>query len=128
MDTVFLIDLMRGRERAVDLLEKVEAEDEPVAIATTTLAEFHRGLATTDLTAAEKRRVADVVRGRPVLPLDAAAAERAGALDAELWARGEPIDPEDAAIAGIALSRDEVLLTRRAKEFARVEGLRLRTY
>lgn len=128
MDAVFLIDLMRGRERAVDLLEKLEEEDEPVAVATTTLAEFFRGLATVDLSPAEKRRVADVVRGRPVLALDAAAAERAGLLDAELWARGEPLDPEDAAVAGVALSRDEVLVTRRAREFSRVEGLRLRTY
>lgn len=128
MDTTFLIDLMRGRERAVDLLEKLEAEEEPVAVCTTTLAEFHRGWATVELGAAEKRRVADVVRGRPLMVFDAPAAERAGALDALLWARGEPLDPEDAAIAGVALSRDEVLVTRRAREFGRVEGLRLRTY
>jgi predicted nucleic acid-binding protein len=128
MDTTFLIDLMRGHERAVDLLEKLEAEGEPVAASTTTLAEFHRGLATLDLSAAEKRRVAEVVRGRPLLAFDSAAAERAGALDAALWARGEPIDPEDAAIAGLALSRDAVLVTRRVREFGRVEGLRLRTY
>jgi predicted nucleic acid-binding protein len=128
MDTTFLLDVMRGRERAVDLLDKLEDEDETIALSTITLAEFFRGLATVDLPAAEKRRVSDVVRGRPVLPLDAAAAERAGQLDAELWARGEPLDPEDAVIAGIALSRDEVLVTRRAREFGRVDGLRLRTY
>lgn len=128
MDTTFLIDLMSGRERAVDLLEDLEREGEPVAIAATTLAEFFRGLATVELSAAEKRRVADVAKGRPVLPLDAAAAERAGQIDAELWARGEPIDPEDAAVAGIALANDQVLLTRRAREFGRVPGLRTRPY
>lgn len=128
MDTTFLIDLMRGRDRAVDLLEKLEDEDDAIAVSTTTLEEFYRGLATTSLSAAEKRRVADVVKGRPIIPLDARAAERAGLLDAELWARGEPLDPEDACIAGIALTRDEVLVTRRAREFARVDGLRLRTY
>lgn len=128
IDTVFLIDLMRGRERAVDMLERLEDEEEPLCVATTTLAEFHRGLATVDMGAERKRRLVDAVTGRPILPLDAAAAERAGQLDAALWARGEPIDPEDAAIAGIALTRDEVLVTRRAREFGRVEGLRLRTY
>lgn len=128
IDTVFLIDLMRGRERAVDMLERLEQEDEPISLATTTLAEFHRGLATVDLTADRKRRVVDAVHGRPILPLDAPAAERAGQLDAALWARGEPLDPEDAAIAGIALTRDMVLVTRRAREFGRVEGLRMRTY
>ena len=128
MDTTFLIDLMSGRERAVDALEDLERGDEPIAIATTTLAEFYRGLATVELSAVEKRRVADVVKGRPILPLDAGAAERAGQIDAELWARGEPIDPEDAAVAGIALANDQVLVTRRQREFARVSGLRLRAY
>jgi len=128
MDTTFLIDLMSGRERAVDALDALEREDEPIAVATTTLQEFYRGLATVELSAAEKRRVADVVKGRPILPLDARAAERAGQIDAELWARGEPIDPEDAAVAGIALSHDEVLVTRRVREFSRVPGLRLRPY
>lgn len=128
MDTTFLIDLMSGRERAVDLLEDLEREEEPIAIATTTLQEFFRGLSTVDLPAAEKRRVAEVAKGRPILSLDAAAAERAGQIDAELWARGEPIDPEDAAVAGIALANDEALLTRRAREFGRVAGLRVRSY
>lgn len=128
MDTTFLIDLMSGRERAVGLLEDLEREEEPVAIATTTLAEFFRGLATVELSAAEELRVAEVAKGRPILPLDAAAAERAGRIDAELWARGEPIDPEDALVAGVALAHDQILVTRRSREFARVHGLRLRTY
>lgn len=128
MDTTFLIDLMQGRERAVALLDDLEAADEPLAVSAVTLAEFYRGLATTPLSDAQKRRVEDAVKGRPIWPLDAAAAERAGQLDAALWARGEPLDPEDSAIAGIALARDEVLVTRRAREFGRVPGLRLRTY
>ena len=128
LDTLFLLDVMRGRERAVAMLERLEDEGAPLALATTTLFEFHRGLETVSLPPAEKRRVAEVVRGRPLYPLDPPAAERAGQLDAALWAAGEPIDPEDACIAGIALSRDEELVTRKAREFGRVPGLRLRTY
>lgn len=128
IDTTFLIDLMQGRERAVALLEDLEQDNEPLALSTITLQEFTRGLHTTSLSPADKRRVAEVVQGRPLYPLDATAAQRAGELDAALWERGEPLDPEDAAIAGIALSRDEILVTRRAKEFGRVPGLRLRTY
>jgi predicted nucleic acid-binding protein len=63
-----------------------------------------------------------------VYALDPTAAERAGRLDASLWTSGEPIDPEDTCIAGVALARDEVLVTRKAREFGRVPGLRLRTY
>jgi tRNA(fMet)-specific endonuclease VapC len=128
LDTTFLIDLMRGRERAVDMLERLDDAGEGLAVSTTTLFEFFRGLETVDLPAAEKKRIVDTVVGRPVLPLDAAAAERAGRLDAQLWAQGEPIDPDDACIAGVALSRDLELVTRKGREFGRVPGLRLRTY
>lgn len=129
VDTTFLIDLMRGRERAVDMLERLENEGATLAVTTTTLFEFHRGLETVGgLSASERKRIAEVVAGRPIYALDAAAAERAGRLDAQLWAAGEPIDPEDACIAGVALSRDEELVTRKAREFSRVPGLRLRTY
>lgn len=128
IDTTFLLDLMHGRERAVALLDDAERENEPLAISTTTLQEFMRGLSTVTVSEPQKRRLIETVKGRPILPLDTAAAERAGQIDADLWARGEPLDPEDAAIAGIALTRDEVLITRRAKEFGRIDGLRLRTY
>lgn len=128
VDTTFLIDVMRGRDRAVAILERLTDEGAPIAIATTTLFEFFRGLETVNLTQAEKRRVVDVVQGRPIHPLDPAAAQRAGEIDARLWAEGEAIDPEDACIAGIALSRDEELVTRKAREFGRVAGLRMRTY
>lgn len=128
LDATFLIDLMRGRERAVDLLERLENEGETLGLSAVTLFEFFRGLETVDLPTSEKRRVAEVVMGRAVHPLDGTAAERAGRLDASLWAAGEPIDPEDACVAGTALNRDQELVTRKGREFGRVEGLRLRTY
>lgn len=128
LDATFLIDLMRGRERAVDLLERLESSNETLSISAVTLFEFFRGLESVDLPAAEKRRIAEIVAARAVHPLDASAAERAGRLDATLWGRGEPIDPEDACVAGTALRRDEELVTRKGREFGRVEGLRLRTY
>lgn len=127
-DTTFLIDLMRGRERAIDMLERLEDAGEPIHVASVTLYEFHRGLETVDLPLAEKRRIVEAVEGRVVRALDADAAARAGQLDARLWSAGDALDPEDAMIAGIALARDEEVVTRRAKEFGRVPGLRLRTY
>lgn len=128
IDTMFLLDLMRGRERAVNMLDRLEDDDEPLSVSTVTLFEFFRGLGTVDLPDAEKKRIVDVVKGRVVHALDAEAAERAGGIDAQLWKQGEPIDPEDACIAGLALAHDEELVTRKGREFGRVNGLRLRTY
>lgn len=127
-DTMFLLDLMRGRERALDMLERLEDAREPIHVSTLTLFEFSRGLATVSLAATERKRVADIVASRVVHPFDGAAAARAGEVDALLWERGEAIDPEDACIAGVALSRDLELVTRKGREFGRVPGLRLRTY
>jgi len=128
MDTTFLIDIMRARSRALDALEVLDAEREPVAVTTVTLQEMARGLATTDLTPARRTELLELAAARTVLPLDRHSARRAGEVDAALWAAGTPLDPEDAAIAGIALSHDEVLLTRREDIFGRVDGLRLRVY
>ena len=88
---------------------------------------MHRGLAAVGLPEAQRKRAAEVVGARVLHAPDAAAARRAGELDAELWAQGEAIDPEDALIAGIALTRDLELVTRN-RAYARVPGLRLRTY
>ena len=43
----------------------------------------------------------------------------------DLRRRGMPIGPYDMLIAGQALARDLTLVTRNAREFARVEGLRV---
>ncbi len=51
-------------------------------------------------------------------------ARRAGEVRAFLAARGTPIGPYDVLIAGQALARDLILVTRNAGEFARVPRLR----
>lgn len=53
---------------------------------------------------------------------------RAGEIRAYLQARGTPIGPYDALIAGQALARDLTLVTRNVREFSRVEGLRVENW
>ncbi|HWG91500.1 MAG TPA: PIN domain-containing protein [Candidatus Thermoplasmatota archaeon] len=128
LDSTFLIDLMRGRDRAVNLLEQLDKNGEPLVVSTVTLMELQRGVAALGLAPEEQRRIVDVVQSRVVQPLDAPAALRAGEIDAALWARGEPIDPEEAMIAGTALTLDQELVARSGRGYGRVPGLRLRTY
>ena len=128
LDSTFLIDLMRGRERAVTVLESLERSGEPLVVSAVTLMELQRGIAALGLPVEEQRRILDVVQSRIVQPLDAPAALRAGEIDASLWSAGEPVDPEEAMIAGTALSLDQELVTRSGRSFGRVPGLRMRTY
>jgi tRNA(fMet)-specific endonuclease VapC len=68
----------------------------------------------------------DVIDALPfaVLELDKEDARQAGAVRALLASRGTPIGPYDVLIAGQALARNMILITRNLDEFNRVPGLR----
>ena len=53
---------------------------------------------------------------------------RAGEIRAYLQARGTPIGAYDVLIAGQALARGLILVTRNIGEFARVDGLRVENW
>jgi predicted nucleic acid-binding protein len=72
--------------------------------------------------------VTAILRGFPIAPLDAAAANPAGEVDADLIKQGAQIDPEDAMIAGIALEFRQPLLTRNVRHFSRVPRLQVESY
>ncbi len=55
-------------------------------------------------------------------------AARAGRIDGELVSRGEAIDPADVIIGATALLRNEPVVTRNARHFSRLKGLRLVSY
>ena len=59
-----------------------------------------------------------------VLEFDKEDARQAGAIRAILASRGTPIRPYDVLIAGQALARNMILITRNMDEFGRVPGLR----
>src|ERR1700674_739472 len=59
-----------------------------------------------------------------VIEFDKEDARQAGKIRAFLAAKGSPIGPYDVLIAGQAIARNMVLITRNTDEFARVPGLR----
>lgn len=61
----------------------------------------------------------------PVIDFDRDDARRAGLIRAELAVRGAPIGPYDVLIAGQALNRHLILVTRNTREFSRVSGLHI---
>jgi len=60
-----------------------------------------------------------------ILPFDSAVSRRAAELRHALERRGEGIGPMDTLIAATALLHNATLVTRNAREFGRVPGLRL---
>jgi len=59
-----------------------------------------------------------------VLEFDKEDARQAGEVRARLASTGTPIGPYDVLIAGQAVARDMILVTRNTQEFGRVLGLR----
>jgi predicted nucleic acid-binding protein len=127
-DTGFLIDLMRGDEKARARSEHLVEESIPVMVGTPTIFELYVGVGLAVKSAEEREKVLEVLRSLTQLPLDTASATRAGAVYAQKVRDGTTIDPEDAMIAGIALENQQAVLTRNEKHFTGIAGLRVEGY
>jgi tRNA(fMet)-specific endonuclease VapC len=118
-DTDVLIDFLRGEGEA----ERIALEIGTGRLCTTAISAF-------ELWAGSKspQQVATVeplLAAVTVLPLDVACARRAGEIRRELERAGQKIGMADSLIAGIAVERDAILITRNRKHYARVSGLKL---
>jgi tRNA(fMet)-specific endonuclease VapC len=63
-----------------------------------------------------------------VLDFDRDDARQAGLIRADLARRGTPIGPYDVLIAGQAMARGLILVTRNTREFGRVTGLQVENW
>jgi tRNA(fMet)-specific endonuclease VapC len=63
------------------------------------------------------------LRPMQLLPFDSECAFHAARIRAELEAAGTPIGPHDTLIAATALRHQATLITRKVREFSRVQGL-----
>jgi tRNA(fMet)-specific endonuclease VapC len=125
LDTSFLIDLLRGEERAEGV---VKASDSSTFFVTPiSVMELYEGVCLAASTG-ERREVERLLDGLHELEFTNAAAKRAGRINAELHEDGQPIDVEDVMIAAVALGNDEAVVTRNAQHFDRIEGLETVTY
>jgi tRNA(fMet)-specific endonuclease VapC len=88
--------------------------------------ELRYGLMRLPSAAASERldALAKFLRPLQKLPFDSECAAIAARVRVELEATGNPIGPHDTLIAATALRHDATLVTRNAREFARVPGLR----
>ncbi|MEW6281244.1 MAG: type II toxin-antitoxin system VapC family toxin [Candidatus Eremiobacterota bacterium] len=121
-DTDVLIDALHGREPSCGRIS-LELATGRLATTTITVYELHSGVKT------EKQRkdIATLLEAMTILPLDSEAARRAADIRRALEAMGQGIATADYLIAGVALSKSAILLTRNQAHFGRVPGLSLGT-
>ena len=120
VDTDVLIDFFTGRSPSAEVVERLLHGDR---LALTSVALF--GLACGVRTEDQLSDLELLVGAARMVPLDAAASLRAGALYRVLRGKGELLETADLLIAGCCLAADLPLLTRNIKHFRRAEGLQL---
>lgn len=128
LDTTFLIDVMRKDPAAIMKAQQLTGVGEPQLVTVISLFELSSGLARSKKPAQEQHKITTALANQIIIQLDEKSAMKAGEIDGLLCKQGTSIGPADALIAGIALSRDDAVLTKNVKDFSRVPGLRVVTY
>ena len=128
LETTLLVDALRGKEDARQLLEKLDDGSEAVTIASPSIVELISGALLNPKIKDEKDKVIEFLSSFIVLNLDKEGAILAGDVEAELTKRGELIEIEDIMIAAIAIHNKEKLITRNKKHFEKIKGLEIESY
>ena len=127
LDTHICIYLIKKRPPVV--LERFrEQSPQDVAISTITLFELEYGVEKSQYQQRSEAALAKFLLPLNLIDLDRSAAMEASTIRAQLERKGMPIGPYDLLIAGLARSRDLILVTNNTKEFERIHHLRLENW
>jgi len=129
LDTTFLVDLERKDAAALARLAEMASSGERLATTVITAAELYRGAYAHPQAERKLREVEDVLDRLIVIEMDLPAAKVYGRLHEELRRTGVTLPDRDVLIAATGLAYGEsAILTRDAKDFGRVPGIRVVTY
>lgn len=126
VDTDFMVDLDRGRPKAFDKLQQLEAAGEAVFITAITVAELYNGAHRSKNREQALADVSDALSRFQVLGLDYESAKIWGELASQL--KSNSIGDLDLFIASIAIANRQALITRNARHFERVPGLQVQDW
>jgi tRNA(fMet)-specific endonuclease VapC len=118
-DTDVLIDFLRGAGEA----ERVSMELNTGRLCVTAITAFELWAGAKN--PQQSAMVESLIAALTILPLDSSSTKRAAEVYRSLSQTGMTIGMADSLIAGIALDRDAILITRNRKHYQRVPGLKL---
>ncbi|MDX1393099.1 MAG: type II toxin-antitoxin system VapC family toxin [Gemmatimonadota bacterium] len=131
LDTSYLVDLLREAARGVKGPATARLEslaDEELGVSVHVLCELHAGAELSRAPEVERARVESLSRPLAHSYPDEQFPAEYGRQLAELRRRGETISTMDLLIATAALVDGAALVTRNARDFERVPGLRVLAY
>jgi len=121
LDTNIVIFALRRTDGP--LRARLRAESDRLAVSTITVSELAYGAEKSADPTANRHAVEQFLALARILPFDAAAAQHAGEIRAQLAMTGTPIGGYDVLIAGHARSSGLAVVTNNRREFDRVPGL-----
>jgi tRNA(fMet)-specific endonuclease VapC len=128
LDTSFLVDLLSGDPSAKVCAFELDGTGVPIRVPSPAAFELWIGAAQALKPETETGRIERLLQTYEVVAFDTEAARKAGFIQGRLAARGKPLGTIDAEVVGIALSRDETLVTADKRLLRLGSGLRTREY
>ncbi len=125
IDTDLLIDLLRNKKEAVELVTKLEQNNFLLCTTAINIFELHHGAHKSKDAQSNLQAINALIRRLVILPLSSKSAQKAGHLYAELERKGQPIGLRDTFIAAIALTRECNLATRNVEHFSKISKLKI---
>jgi predicted nucleic acid-binding protein len=128
LDTSFIIDIMRKNKLALDKLVDFKNQNIDLIIPSVVIFELYIGLGRLNLKPEEEAKIETVIDSYTITNFNKEHAKIGGTNLGLLYTKGNPVDPIDAQIAGIALLLNDPVLTRNKDHFDRFSGLEVETY
>jgi len=129
LDTTFFADLFRKNLAAEKKLYELANETQTVSTTVMTIVELYYGAYKSKNIIDEMRNVASVLDSFLILEMNQEGAKLFGEILSSLEKKRQTIPDRDILIGAISLSKGEkTIITRNAKDFARIPGLEVITY
>jgi tRNA(fMet)-specific endonuclease VapC len=127
LDTDFLIAYIKKDYKAIEKLESLLADGRTIAYTTTiNAAELYKGVYRSKNASEEASKVRNTLQLLELLTLDHESARMLGELDSKI--KSDTIGDLDLLIASIAITNDEILITKNLKHFERIPRLQVESW
>ena len=128
LDTCFIIDLMRGDEKAKLKLDEIFQLNEEHYISALTVFELFSGVAQSSQSITEKQKVRNTLKSQNVISLDYKNSELAGTIFGTQILSGNKLTVVDTMIAATAQLKGQAVLTRNIKDFQKIPNTQVEGY
>lgn len=132
-DTTFLIDLVNGNNKAIELAKELDEINEFVGLSVISAEEYLRGVYYLYWNNEKflKKKIADAKRDLSafeIMPITYDIAIKAAEIEVNLIKNGEMLSLADILIASTAIYYDLILITKNVKHFQKIQKLKIRGY